>query len=222
VTATNGTRTATTSVTYTVTSTAPVAAYAPAVTTVGTPAVITPTNTGGVIASASITSGAVAGISVAANGILTANASVAAGYYPITLSVCNGTNCQSVSTSITVTPVAALRVSYTNLSFPLGVSIATQSATVNNATPGVSTTFAVTAGSLPSGLSLNGSTGAITGTPDTAQVATAFTVTATNGTRTATTSVTYTVTSTAPVALMHRQSRRWERRLRSRRRTLAA
>lgn len=74
--------------------------------------------------------------------------------------------------------------------------------TLGGASPGVSTTYAVTKGTLPAGLHLRGD-GAIVGTP-TALVGVSVTITATNGSATASTSVwlrirTVTVTYALPV-----------------------
>ena len=63
-----------------------------------------------------------------------------------------------------MTPAAALTLSYTTpRTFTPNVAIATQSAVIANETPGISSTYAVTVGSLPTGLLLNAGTGAITG-----------------------------------------------------------
>jgi hypothetical protein len=67
-----------------------------------------------------------------------------------------------------------------------------QTITVTNSTSGTTYTFAVTTGALPAGLSLDASTGAITGTPTKAGAYT-FTITATSSAGTAT-AQSYTVT----------------------------
>ena len=109
----------------------------------------------------------------------------------------NGSRTPAVSNSVThtVNPAAKLAVNYvTPQTYTVGTAIATQSATLTNSNPGLTTTYAVTSGALPAGLTLNTSTGVISGNPTTAGVFT-FTVTATNGSRTpaVSNSVTYTV-----------------------------
>ena len=86
--------------------------------------------------------------------------------------------------------------------FTAGTAIASQAPNLTNPTPGVATIFAVTTGSLPSGLALDPSAGAITGTPTVPGVYT-FTLTATNGTRTAVQTLTYTVTPAAALAIAY-------------------
>ena len=87
--------------------------------------------------------------------------------------------------------------------YTVGTAIATQNATLTNSNPGLSTTYAVTAGTLPAGLTLNAD-GTITGSPTTPGVYT-FIVTATNGTRTpaVSNSVTYTVNPAANLTVSY-------------------
>ena len=115
------------------------------------------------------------------------------GLFELELRLCNGAGaCTVVPVTITVNS-EALTVGYpTPRIFPAGTGIATQTPTLTHETPGVTTTFAVN-GALPAGLGLNAD-GTITGTPTVPGVTT-FTITATNGSRNATSvPVTYYVT----------------------------
>jgi hypothetical protein len=85
----------------------------------------------------------------------------------------------SANLSITIS-VASLSVTTTSSSFVVGVVNSVYPSTTLQATGGISPyTWAVTTGSLPAGLTLNGATGVISGTP-TASGTTNFTVTVTD------------------------------------------
>ena len=207
VTATNGARTATSTPTYTVTPSAaltvgyttPVTFTAGSVITSQTASVSNATP--GLSTTFAVTSGTLpTGLTIdASTGAISGNPS-APGVYAFTVTATNGARTATSSPTYTVTPAAALTVGYTTpVTFPISVGITAQTPTVSNATPGLSTTFAVTSGSLPTGLAIDASSGAISGTP-TAGGVSAFTVTATNGARTAAASLSYTV-SAAPTAL---------------------
>lgn len=209
ITATNGTRTATATATYTVTPTGslglnyatPLTFTAGSAISTQTPSVTNPTP--GVPTTFAVTSGSLpAGLTLNADGTITGTPTVP-GVYPFTVTATNGTRTATSSPTYTVTPSSPLSLSYvTPQTFTQGTVISTQSPTLGNATPGVSTTYAVTGGSLPAGLTLNASTGAITGTPTTPGVY-AFTIAATNGTRTATANATYTVVPSAALTVSY-------------------
>ena len=132
-----------------------------------------------------------AGLTLNADGTITGTPTTP-GITTFTVTATNGTRTATSTPTYTVTPAAALTVSYTTpRTFTVGTPVATQTPTVSNATPGVTTTFAVTSGSLAGGLVLNAD-GTITGTPNLGGLY-VFTVMATNGTRTATSSPSYTV-----------------------------
>jgi hypothetical protein len=205
VTATNGARTAISSPTYTVTPVAtltvsytsqsfpagtPIASQAPAIVNA----------TPGVTSTYSISSGSLpAGLTLNADGTITGNPTTP-GVFAFTVTATNGTRIASSAVNYTVTPAAALTLVYaTPKVFPLDLAIATQTPTLTNATPGLVTTFAVTSGTLPTGLTLNAD-GTLTGTPTVVGVY-PFTVTATNGARTASQALSYTVAVTAPTSL---------------------
>ena len=207
VTATNGARTATSTPTYTVTpSAALTVGYTTPVTFTAGSAITSQTAsvsnaTPGLSTTYAVTSGSLpTGLTIdASTGAISGNPS-APGVYAFTVTATNGARTATSSPTYTVTPAAALTVGYTTpVTFPISVGITAQTPTVSNATPGLSTTFAVTSGSLPTGLAIDASSGAISGTP-TAGGVSAFTVTATNGARTAAASLSYTV-SAAPTAL---------------------
>ena len=89
---------------------------------------------------------------------------------------------------------AALELSYASgRTFDAGTAIAAQTPTLAGATE-APTVYALTAGSLPPGLELGGSTGIVSGTPTEAGVFT-LRITATNGSATASADATYTVVS---------------------------
>jgi hypothetical protein len=79
--------------------------------------------------------------------------------------------------TVTITPIPHLAVTTTSL--PNGVVGSPYSATLMSSGGTAPVTWAVTTGTLPAGLTLNGTTGAITGTPTTAGTSN-FTVTATD------------------------------------------
>jgi hypothetical protein len=92
---------------------------------------------------------------------------------------------------------AALELSYASgRTFDAGTAIAAQTPILAGATE-VATGYALTAGSVPTGLELDGSTGILSGTPTESGVFT-FRITATNGSATASDDATYTV---VPVAV---------------------
>ena len=125
------------------------------------------------------------------------------GVYTFTLTATNGTRTAVQTLTYTITPAAALAIAYpTPVVFTAGTAIASQAPNLTNPTPGVATTYAVTTGSLPAGVTLDPNAGAITGTPTVPGVYT-FTLTATNGTRTAVQTLTYTVTPAAALAIAY-------------------
>ena len=94
------------------------------------------------------------------------------------------------NTTITIQCTATLSISYNP-----NISVFTQNVNISTQNPPVLTTTAVGSASysvsptLPTGLAINASTGAITGTPTVLSTANVYTVTCTNGTYTATTTL---------------------------------
>jgi hypothetical protein len=89
--------------------------------------------------------------------------------------------------------LAVPTITYSPNSLSLGTNVAMPTLSPTN-TGGTSTNWTVSP-ALPTGLSINATSGAITGTPTSAQSATTYTVTATNATGSATTDVSITVTT---------------------------
>jgi len=208
VTATNGTRIAAASATYTVTPagslgltyTTPRIFGAGLAITTQAASLVNPTP--GIPTTYAVTSGNLpVGLALnAVTGDITGTPTTA-GVFPFTVTATNGTRTATSSPSYTVTPTAALTVTYaTPQTFTAGIAIATQVAVLTNATPGVPTTYTLTGGTFPVGLSLDPATGNISGIPNTPGVY-AFTITATNGTRSALANVTYTVVPAGTLAL---------------------
>ncbi len=207
VTATNGTRTATASPTYTVTPAGSLGLNYATPQTFGAglpitgqlPALVNPTP--GLPTTYAVTSGTLpAGLTLNADGTITGTPTTP-GVFTFTVTATNGTRTAASTPTYTVTPAAPLALSYTTRqTFAAGTAIATQPATLVAATPGVTTSYAITGGALPAGLSLNAATGDITGLPTAPGVFT-FTVAATNGTRNATATVTYTVVPAGALTL---------------------
>lgn len=206
VTATNGPRTATASVTYTVEDPAALTlAYGtprffPQGTAVAPQAPTTTHETPGVTSTYALLSGSLpTGLALNTDGTISGTPTVQ-GVSTFTIRVTNGTRTATASATYTVENAAALGLAYaTPQTFAPNVAIATQTPTVSNPTTGLATTFALTAGSLPTGLVLNAD-GTLTGTPTVAGTY-PFTVTATSGTRTASAAVSYTVQSPIPTGL---------------------
>jgi len=203
--ATNGTRKATSTETYTVT---PVAAlglsYANNIfaqnTLISNQSPALSNATPGVSTTYALVLGNLPnGLSLAADTGIISGTPTTPGVFDFSIKATNGTRSATSAQTYTVTPAAALTVNYANGTFTQGTVITQQNPVLANPTPGVSTTYAVTTGSLPAGLTLNTSTGAITGTPT--GTGSTFTITATNGTRTATSSPTYTVNEAIPLTL---------------------
>ena len=128
----------------------------------------------------------------------TPTTATAAANYTITATNSVG-NCTFVL-NIVVIAVAPSGLSYTNnQSYPVGTAITTLSPTLTS-TGGSSIAYSAT---LPAGLSINPSSGNITGTPTTASAAANYTITATNAVGSTTFALNVTVTATAPSGLSY-------------------
>ena len=116
-----------------------------------------------------------------ATGTISGTPTVATAAADYTVTAINGCNSTTAIVNITInTPLSALNYTTTTVSYCTGAAI-----TANNATiTGTGATYTVSP-ALPLGFSLNGSTGAITGTPTVATAAANYTVTASNGCSTA-------------------------------------
>ncbi|NTW84849.1 MAG: hypothetical protein HGB30_01650 [Holophagaceae bacterium] len=160
--------------------------------------------TSGVAISYALASGSLpTGLSLdTTTGAITGKPTVS-GTYPFSITVTNGTNAAGNSRSSTAS------VSYTIALATLGYSspvtyVEKVAITANTPSPlGITpTSYAVTVGTLPAGLAINGTSGAISGTPTTVTAgAVSVTITGTQGGTTAAQVVSITVGPAAPTAL---------------------
>ena len=173
--------------------------YVDLITMVGSTVTVDPTvaNGGPVVGATVITGSLPPGLTLNLNGTITGTATTS-GLYTMVIRLCNASGaCLTVPLTIIVNNLP-LALSYaTPKTFALGSAITTQAPTLVNPAPALTTTYVVTTGSLPQGLTLN-TDGTISGSPATAGVY-PFVVTATNGARTATANLIYTVLA-APAA----------------------
>ncbi|MFO0822011.1 MAG: putative Ig domain-containing protein [Gemmataceae bacterium] len=130
-------------------------------------------------ASYAITGGALpAGLSLSSTGILYGTPTTAGGPTSFTVTATDAVTGQTASQSFSLTIQAPVTLTPASLaSFQVGVPYS-QTFTATGGS-GSGYTFAVTSGVLPDGLTLNGTTGELSGTP-TAATATTFTITATD------------------------------------------
>lgn len=152
--------------------------------TLGTAYSQTLTATGGAGADTwSISSGSLpAGLSLSAAGVISGTPTgTVTGAINFTVKVTDSETptAQSATKALSIT-ISAAPLSITTSSLPTGVKGSSYSATVAAAGGAGAYSWAVTTGSLPVGISINASTGAISGTP-TATGVTSFTVTVTDG-----------------------------------------
>jgi len=128
-------------------------------------------------------------------GNITGTPTVVASVTTVRIRATNTAGFAEADVDIEIAPAAPTGLSYTTNP---AVYVKDVAITANNpslAGGDAATGYAVTAGSLPSGLSLNGSTGVISGTPDTAQSASSVTIEASNATGSTTASVSFEVWS---------------------------
>ncbi len=160
----------------------------------------TPTNSGGPVTSYSVSPALPAGLSLsAASGVIsgtpTATNGVATATYTVTAT--NGCGSATVGVIITISPAAPTALNYTttNPSYCVGTAIP-----ANNPsnTGGAPSSYSVSP-ALPAGLSLNTSTGVISGTPTAASPAANYTVTAQNSCGSSTKVINITVNRTPSI-----------------------
>ena len=194
ITATNATGSTTATINITVTLGPPNISYpTPQTLVVGTAVTLTPTNTGGT-ALTYTASGLPAGLTInATSGVIsgTPTTIAAATNYIITATNLAGSGAANIY--ITVNPQLPAISYATPQTYTENVAITTLSPT---STGGPVASYS--AASLPAGLSINASTGVITGTPTVGSAATNYTVTATNITGSATATISITVIVAAP------------------------
>ncbi|RZJ67917.1 MAG: T9SS type A sorting domain-containing protein [Flavobacterium sp.] len=160
---------------------------------------LTPSVTGNVV-SYSVSPGLPAGLSLnTTTGVISGTPSAATATATYTVTATNSGGSTSFGVVITVTAPAPSALSYTTPNvFTAGTTITALTPTVT----GSVSSYSVSP-SLPAGLSLNTSTGVISGTPSVATALASYTVTATNLGGSTTFDVVITVNAAAPTALSY-------------------
>jgi len=201
ITATNPAGSGTTTVTLTVNPTAPVISYSPSTNTYtkGTAITpLTPTNTGGTASSYSISAALPAGLSFSTTtGVISGTPTATSALTTYTITATNATGNGTTTVQITVNSLApAITYSPGTVTYSVGSTITP--ATPTN-TGGAASSYAISGGTLPTGLSFNTSTGVISGAPTVVFPTTTFTIVATNSSGTSSTSLIITVSPAAPI-----------------------
>ena len=198
VTGTNSTGSSTATIKIKINKAAPAVTYpTPDTYTAGTAvATLSPTNTGGPVATYT-TTGLPAGLTLnAASGAITGTpttiAGIAAANYSVTAT--NTTGSSTFSINITINPEAPAITYTTPNTWYTGTAYSLSP--TNTGGPG--TTWSIT-GSLPAGVTFDTTTGIISGTPTAVLATTTYSVTATNVSGSSTTSVVITVDEAIPV-----------------------
>lgn len=201
ITATNAAGSASTTVNLTVNDSAPNISYSPTTYTYSTGATIsavTPINSGGTPTSYSISAPLPAGLSFnTSTGVIsgTPTATSPATNYTITATNTTGTSSATIKISVNNN---APNISYSPGTVSYSVGTAITPATPTN-TGGAASTFTISGGTLPTGLTFNTSTGVISGTPSVVFPTTTFTIKATNASGNSSTSLIITVSPHAPI-----------------------
>ena len=206
VTATNATGNTTATLSITVNDAAPTnLAYSsnPAVYTQGTPIVPnTPSNGGGAVVSYSVSPALPAGLGLdPATGIITGTPTALSAVTSYTVTATNAGGSTTVSLSITVNDLAPANLTYSTnpATYTKGAAITPNTPSHTDGAPG---SYSVSP-ALPAGLSLNTTTGVITGTPTAITAAADYTVTATNTGGSTTVVLNITVRDAAPANLTY-------------------
>ncbi|MCP5500265.1 MAG: putative Ig domain-containing protein [Leptospiraceae bacterium] len=118
--------------------------------------------------------------------------------YTVTATNVTGSTNTSISITVNSNPPSGLNYSGNTFTFIKNTAISPQNPTVT----GTVTSYSVSP-TLPSGLSLNTSTGVISGTPSATQVASSYTVTATNAYGNTTVSISITINDAPPSSLSY-------------------
>jgi gliding motility-associated-like protein len=199
VTGTNASGTVTATVVMTVNPTPPLTlSYtSPNVYTVGTAiGTLTPTSTGGAIASYSVSPSLPAGLTInTTTGVITGIPSAVSTQtsYVVTGTNASGTVTATVVMTVNIAPPAGLTYTSPNV-YTVGIDIGTLTPT---STGGAIASYSVSP-SLPAGLTINSTTGVITGTPSAVSSQTSYVVTGTNASGTVTATVILTVENPPP------------------------
>ncbi|WMW77319.1 putative Ig domain-containing protein [Flavobacterium sp. 20NA77.7] len=154
-----------------------------------------PTNNGGAVASYSITPSLPAGLTFnTTSGAITGTPTVVSSATNYTVTATNPSGSTTAIISITVNNISPTNLQYTGSPFSYFVQNSITPIAAPTNTGGIVTAYAVSP-ALPSGLTINTSTGAITGTPTVAVPATNYTITASNATGSTTATINITVNS---------------------------
>jgi len=161
-----------------------------------------PSSTGGAVTSYSVSPALPTGLSLnASTGVITGTPTVAtaAASYVVTASNAAGSTTASVNITVRDLPPANLTYSANPAVYTTGTAITPNTP---SSTGGAVTSYSVSP-ALPTGLSLNTTTGVITGTPTAATATASYVVTASNALGSTTASVSITVNSQAPTNLTY-------------------
>jgi hypothetical protein len=161
----------------------------------------TPTSSGGSVTSWSISPDLPTGISISSStGTISGTPTVISSSTSYTVTATNGAGSDTATITISVTDALPVIV-YSPNSFTEAVGTAMTSVTPTSYA-GTVDSYSISP-SLPSGLSLDTSTGTISGTPTAVSSSTAYTVTATNTAGTDTASLTIIVNDVAPTSISY-------------------
>jgi hypothetical protein len=157
---------------------------------------LTPTNTGGTIASCAVSPALPAGLSLSSVCVITGTPTALASTTSYTITATNTGGSATATISITVNDVAPT-ISYVGSpwTFTVGTAIPTKTPTAG----GGAIVSCASSPTLPAGLSLSATGCVISGTPTTPAGSTSYTITATNSGGTGTATVSVTVNNVAPV-----------------------
>ncbi len=201
ITATNFVGSSSTTVTLTVNPKAPSISYSPAAYTYtkGTPiSSLIPTNTGGAASSYSISGSLPAGLSFnTSTGAITGTPTAVTGATAVTVTATNVNGSSSATVTLTVTSTPpSITYSPGTVTYSVGSTI---TPAVPVSTGGAVASYAISGGTLPTGLSFNTTTGVLSGTPTVVFPTTTFTIVGTNTQGTSTTNLIITVSPAAPI-----------------------
>ena len=163
---------------------------------------VTPTVSGGTVTSWSVSPHSQPGLSLdSTTGAISGTPSTVTSSASYTVTASNTGGSTTATVTIVVNDVAPSSLTYSPNSFTLTKGTAMTTVTPS-ATGGAITTWSVSP-SLPSGLALDSSTGAISGTPTTVSSSTIYTITASNTGGSDTATVTIVVNDIAPSSLTY-------------------